>query len=417
MRKTSQKVILTSFISILILLVLSIFITPSKDIRLAETISNRIELETQLQRIVAESQTPGLALAVVKKDKIIYNKAFGMADEPGNIQATPQTVWRWWSLTKCMTAMAIFKLQEDGLLDINDEVSKYLPFFKIKFPDKANIPTVTIKDLLNHSSGIPDNIPDVMGWLHYEGDPATNQTELLKSVFEKYSTLKFQPGTGSSYSSVGYMILGAIIENASGLEYNEYITSKILKPLAMKNTGFILNDDMKKNMATGSHPFFSIENLILALYNRGDWKRIEKKVEDGRIWYHTFYLDSDPPSGLMGPVEDAAQFVMACLNDGELNGVRVLKKESIQQWLYDGYSNPIKMSDLNPFGDKNYQYGRGWFISTENDETVIRNNGGAPGFGTSFCLYPHKSLGIILMANDMNVNSNEIIRLVSQINW
>lgn len=418
MRKTSQKVILTSFISILILLVLSFFISSSKDIQLAETISNRIELETQLQRIVTESQTPGLALAVVKKDKIIYNKAFGMADGPGKIEATPQTIWRWWSLTKCITAMAIFKLQEDGLLDINDEVSKYLPFFKIKLQDKANIPTVTIKDLLNHSSGIPDNIPDIMGWLHYEGEPAVNQTELLKSVFEKYSVLKFQPGTeGSSYSNVGYMVLGAIIEKVSGMEYNEYIASKILKPLGMENTGFRLTEAMKKNMAVGSHPFLSIESLILALYNRGDWKRIAREVENGRIWFHHFYLDSDPPSGLMGPVEDAAQFVMVCLNDGELNGVRILQKESIIQWLYDGYSSPNKLSKIKPFGEKDYQYGYGWFITTENNQKIIRNNGGAPGFGTSFCLYPDKSLGIILMANDMNVNSNEIIRLVTQIHW
>lgn len=418
MRKTSKKIILTGFISLLALLVVSLFVFTPKDLKLAETISNQFELDTQLQRVVAERKTPGLALAVVKNDKIIYHKAFGMADGANNIAATPQTVWRWWSLTKCVTAMAIFKLQEDGLLNINDEVSKYLPFFTFNYQEEKDNPTVTVKDLLNHSSGMPDNIPEIMGWLHFEEDQKINQTELLESVFMKYKTLKFQPGIeGSSYSNVGYMVLGAIIEQASGMDYDQYIISKILKPLAMDNTGFTLTENMKKNLAAGSHPFISVESVILAIYNSGDLKKIVRGVKDGRIWFHTIYLDSDPPSGLMGPIEDAAQFVMVCLNDGELNGVRVLKKESIQQWLYEGYSDPNKLSNLKPFGDKEYQYGRGWFTTIENKQTVIRNNGGAPGFGTSFCLYPQKSLGIILMANDMQVNSNEIIRLVTQIDW
>ncbi len=418
MRKTLQKNIIIGFISILILLVLSLFVFTPKDIKLAETISNHVELETQLQRVVAESQTPGLALAVVKNNKIIYNKAFGMADGTNNIAATPQTVWRWWSLTKCVTAMAIFKLQEEGLLNINDEVSKYLPFFTVNYQDGKGNPLVTIRDLLNHSSGIPDNIPEIMGWLHFEGDQKINQTDLLESVFMKYKTLKFQPGIdGSSYSNVGYMVLGAIIEQASGMDYDQYIISKILKPLSMEDTGFTLTENMRKNLAAGSHPFISIESVILALYNNGDLKKIVRRVKSGRVWFQNFYPDSEPPSGLLGPVGDAAKFVMVCLNNGELNGVKILKKESIEQLLYEGHSKPNEMSGVKPFGNNDFYYGRGWFICTENNKTVIRNNGGAPGFGTSFCLFPDRSLGIILMANDMHVNSNEIIRLVTQIDW
>ena len=412
-----KKFRIASFIGVLILLVLFSFILIPNDIKLTEAVSNYFELETQLQRIVEEGGTPGMALVVVKKDKIVYNKAFGMADSPENIMATPETVWRWWSLTKSVTAMAILKLQEDGLLNINDDVLKYLPFLTMNYRNEINT-VVTIKDLLNHSSGIPDNIPEIMGWMHFEGEPEIDQTELLKRVFAKYGGLKFRPGMeGSSYSNVGYMVLGSIIEKVSGLNYDEYVETKILKPLAMENTGFRLTETMRKNFATGSHPFFSMESAILWLYNIQDMGKIVRKVKGGRIWFHTFYPDSVPPSGLMGTAEDAAKLVMVCLNDGELNGGRILKKESIDQLLYEGYSNPNKMSKVKPFGDKDFKYGRGWFINMEKNELVIRNNGGAPGFGTTFCLYPQKSMGIILMANDMHVNSNEIIRLVTQIDW
>lgn len=80
---------------------------------------------------------------------------------------------------------------------------------------------ITLRRLLNHSSGLPDNVSDIIGWVHWEGDPPLNQTELLQEKFPAYADLVFMPGERSQYSNVGYMVLGAVIEAVSGQRWNQ----------------------------------------------------------------------------------------------------------------------------------------------------------------------------------------------------
>ncbi|NIM22348.1 MAG: serine hydrolase, partial [Candidatus Latescibacteria bacterium] len=137
---------------------------------------------------------PGLSLVVVKNEKVVFSEGFGLADGPRNIPATPDTVYHWWSMTKVPTAIAVLRLQEREMLDIDDPVSEYLPFFEVKHPTDAE-GVVTIKHLMNHSSGLPDASLPKPGrvWIRREHDPPVNQTELIRSELPNYNTLRFEP--------------------------------------------------------------------------------------------------------------------------------------------------------------------------------------------------------------------------------
>ena len=131
------------------------YVSRSKIPQPPDSIQDVTELEAYLETLVNSGSPQGLSMIIVKNDRIVYSKGFGWADGPRKIKATPQTVFHWWPITKVPTAIAILQLQEQGKLQLEDAVSKYLPFFEVAYPSDKRT-TITIRHLLNHSSGIPD---------------------------------------------------------------------------------------------------------------------------------------------------------------------------------------------------------------------------------------------------------------------
>ncbi len=177
-------------------------------------ISSADELTAFLERLVATENPPGLSVAVVKDDELVYQRAFGFANGPAGIEATPKSIYRWWSLTKILTAIAIFQLHERGQLDIEDEVRQYLPFFQTTFRGD-DAPTMRLRHLLNHSSGLPNLRLEVLRWMHPEDAEGRGANELIAENFERFSRLRASPGRRGRYSNFGYLLLGAVVEEVS----------------------------------------------------------------------------------------------------------------------------------------------------------------------------------------------------------
>ena len=132
---------------------------------------------------------------MVKDGHLVYNQAFGMADTPKGKAATVNTVYHWWSMTKIPTAIAILQLHERGQLQLDDAVVEYLPWFSVQYPAPTS-QQITLRHLLNHSSGLPDTVPAMIGWVHYD-DETRSQTELVKrhlSSFDKAAIRAGQQG-------------------------------------------------------------------------------------------------------------------------------------------------------------------------------------------------------------------------------
>jgi CubicO group peptidase (beta-lactamase class C family) len=223
-------------------------------------------------------------------------------------------------MTKLMTAAAIFQLQGQGKLQIDDPVAKYLPFFTVTYPSAESRP-VTIRTLLNHSSGIPNNVPALVGWIHHADQPRRDQTTYVAQVLPGYARLIFEPGDHAEYTNVGYMVLGAVIESASGQTYEDYVRAHLLRPLGMRQTDFVYTDAMLPHAAVAAHPWVSMESVLLP-FMVDHWSSYVRETTGGRMWLNRFYANAAPPTGLIGPATDAARFMTAILAGGELDGQR-----------------------------------------------------------------------------------------------
>ncbi len=240
-----------------VLTIVALIVLWPKPPKPPEHITSVAELETYLNQLTEFGAPPGLSLVVVKDGKIVYSKGFGLADGPNKIVASPDTVYHWWSMTKIPTAIAILQLQEQGLLQLDDPVVNYLPFFSVQYPS-ANSQVVTIRHLLNHSSGLPDPMPAMLGMVHHADEPPVNRTALVETLLPDYAKLTFEPGTQAVYTNLGYMVLGAVIEKVSGQTYEDYVREHILQPLSMEHTDFVYTEAMRPYEAVGSHPVIRI---------------------------------------------------------------------------------------------------------------------------------------------------------------
>ena len=155
-------------------------------------------------------------------------------------------------MTKIPTAIAIMQLREQGKLDLEDPVKKYLPWFEVAYPSDKS-PTITVRNLLQHTSGLPNTMPAMIGWVHYD-NTGRNQTEVTRKHLLEFSKLNFEPGMKAVYSNLNYMVLGAVLESVSGQAYEEFITQNILLPLNMLQTSFVYSDSMAGYEAAGTLP-------------------------------------------------------------------------------------------------------------------------------------------------------------------
>ena len=406
-------------LALLVALSLAAYITLiPKPLETPDSVSSLIELEEHLEKLTGYNadSPPGLSLVVVKDREIVYQRGFGLADGPRNIPAAPDTVYNYWSITKIPTAMAILQLQEQGLLSIEDPVADHLPFFDVQYPAADN-EVVTVRHLLNHSSGLPNNLPEILRWTHTDGDPEWNQTELIREKLPDYSALAYEPGSKGMYTNVGYMVLAAVIEAASGETYEHYITKHILEPLEMHQTGFNYTDSMIAAEATGAHPAIDIQSLLLTILGV-DTDRLVREERDGMMWFNHIYSDQNGPTGLIGPPTDLARLAMAYMNGGELNGKRFLSSKSVAIMTNSGH---VKAGDSPDAADFDEMYhGLGWFViptQTAEDGFYLTHSGGGPGFSTNMRLYPSSKLGVVIMANGTYLDRERILDLVVSLDW
>ncbi len=380
------------------------------------TVADLHELETYLENLVGHNagSPPGLSLVVVQDGEIVYQNAFGMADNPRNIPATPNTVYNQWSMTKVFTAVAILQLQEQGLLDIEDPVTEYLSYFDVQYPSEAS-ETITIRHLLTHNSGLRNNVPEVVGWVHTDGDPEWNQTELFRAKLPDYAELSFEPGLHGVYTNVGYMALAVVIEQVSGQSYEEYVVEHILAPLGMNLTNFTYTAAMEAHEAAGAHPRWDTITPLMPLMVE-NMDALVREKSGGVIWFNHVYSDQNGPTGLIGPPTDTARFLIAYLNGGELDGQRILSPESVDK-MTNKYHIVAGASPETIAYDELYR-GLGWEIVPDKNGTFhLEHGGGGPGFAADMRLYPERSLGMVIMANGTYLPSMEIFDLLASLDW
>jgi len=200
-------------------------------------------IDKVVQENMNDGKIPGISLVVVKDNKELYKRGYGYSDVANSILVDSNTVFELGSNSKAFTALGVLKLENDGLLDLNDLVEEHIPWFEMKYQDTTAL--ITIEHVMNHTSGIPFNSIDNIEESNSEG--------AIEEAVRTLIGMKLQsrPGERFSYASINYDILGLIIENVSHQSYETYIFENVLAPMKLVNTYLYRDDVPLPHMAKG----------------------------------------------------------------------------------------------------------------------------------------------------------------------
>lgn len=305
---------------------------------------------------MSRQNIPGLSVAVVTDYQLRWASGFGMSDLENFVPAKTQTVYRLASISKTITATAVMQLVEQGKLDLDAPVQKYVP----SFPQKQW--PVTTRQLLSHLGGIR----------HYGGEGESNNTRHYKSVLEgldifKNDPLVHEPGTKHLYSSYGFNLLGAVVEGASGTEFGGFVQAHIFNPAGMET--------------------MRIDEVNAIIPNRAQGYR---KLPNGQL-RNSDLADTSykiPSGGFCSTVIDLAKFAIA-VQTGKL-----VKPETAEQMF-----TVQKTGDGKPSGDQRRNYGLGWGITEHGGQKEVWHTGGQARVSTLLYTIPQQRLVVVLMTN------------------
>jgi CubicO group peptidase (beta-lactamase class C family) len=308
-----------------------------------------------------------------------WSEGFGFSDLETHRPATADTVYLWFSMTKIVTATAVVQLAERGLLGLDDEVVRWVPAFP------AGRGRVTVRHLLSHSAGLPNPIPT--GWVRPADEPAVDLNAFATRALAKHSRLRGDPGARAKYSNLGYLVLGQVIEAASGRPYEEYVRTSILGPLGMASTDFSYSGALLAQASTGYHPRFAASTPLLR-------RMVPKGIFDhrtGNLWaLAPFCVDGASYGGLIGSVADALRFVQLHLGAPDERSRRVLTADGVAE-----------MQQLTARGRK-LDVALGWFHRHADPDRGPRyweHLGGGGGFFNTMRIYPGLGRGLVAMGN------------------
>ena len=356
-------------------------------------------LEALLAGRTEAGAVPGLSLAVVKGDRLVWTRGFGFADLATPTPATPRTSYLWFSMTKTVTATAVVWLAEEGKLDLDAPADEYYRGLKV-----VSQPTpVTVRHLLSHSSGLANPVP--IRWVYPAGGPVPDRRAFVERLLGKNRRLRFAPGERAAYSNLGYLVLGEVIAEVSGTSYEEHVRQEILSPLGMGRTGFYYPDDAGGGAATGYQPLWKpLTPLFRAALPGG----IVGPRRGSYVSFEPFYVKGPAYGGLVGNAEEAARFLVLHLNGGQMDGTRLLSAKSVAE-----------MQRVTPRGGKR-DFGLGWFRShkaRQKRPAFVEHLGGGAGFWNVMRIYPEESLGIVLMGNTTSYDHESVCDAIVGVPW
>ena len=280
------------------------------------TTPSQSELD-ELARHLGDVAAPGVAAAVVTADGIFWQGSTGIARPSSGRAVDDETAFLWFSMTKIATATATMQLADSGELDLDAQARGYLP--QMGSLDRR----ITIRHLLNHSSGIAN--PPPLRWIHPADEPGPKPREMVSRLLERYGKPKFKPGDHSAYTNIGYLVLGELIAEVSGVPYKEFVVERVLRPIGAASTGFTFEDSGAAHASEGTHPRRDPMLPLMRLLTP-KWA-VGPAVGRWRL-FTPFYLDGSAYGGLVGPVGDAALFAAAHLGRGALDGRRMLSPKA-----------------------------------------------------------------------------------------
>lgn len=333
-------------------------------------------IDSVFRAFVEREHVPGAAWGIVVDGMLAHVGTVGYRDVATRAPVDSSTVFRIASMTKSFTAMAIVRLRDEGKLSLDDPVERYVPELRaLAYPTSDSRP-ITIRDLLTHAAGFPEDNP----W----GDRQLAITDQeMSQLMRAGIPFSNAPGTAYEYSNYGFAILGRIVANVSGMPYREYVERHILRPLGMTSTTLSPESVPPSRLALGYR------------WEDEQWK-LEPQLPDGAF---------GAMGGMLTSLGDLGRYVGAFLaawpaRDGEETGPvrRSSLREMQQLWRWRPATAGVAADGTLRLSSGGYGYGLG--VTGDCDFAhVVAHSGGLPGFGSLMRWLPEYGVGIIAFGN------------------
>jgi CubicO group peptidase (beta-lactamase class C family) len=315
-----------------------------------------------IEQHLANRHIPGLSIAVVHDQEIVWAHGYGYSDVQKKTLATPATVYRIGSITKLFTSTATLQLRDQGKLRLDDPVSLYLPWFRVPnpFPDA---PETTIRQLLTHTSGLAREA-DVPYWT----DHVFPTREELADVVQQQPLIN-PPATVFHYSNLGMAILGQVVTEVSERPWADYVNENILQPLGMLSSSAAPGEELLRRLTTS-----------YMLQGPDGTREVFEYYETGAI---------APAGAIVSTVEDLARFASLQFRNGPLGGNQILRGSTLHemqrvQWVYDSFT-----------GGR----GLGFQIFHRDGKNFVGHSGSIGGNVSNLLMVPDEKIAVIVAIN------------------
>lgn len=342
-----------------------------------------------LRQFVADRKISGAVAAVARRGKVVYLEPVGLQSFESRTPMTERSLFRIYSMTKAVTAVAVMMLNEEGKFQLTDQVSKYLPEFKDVMvqetpdgPRRHPSRAITIEDLLLHTSGLSHRTSD----LYRQRQVRSRAIELPQFITNiTRAPLMEDPGTRFRYSEAT-TVLGRLVEVWSGQKFDAFVTARILRPLGMSDTSFWVEAEARPRLVT---VYESAQGGPLAPFEIEEVPFTERpKLFEGAV-------------GLVSTVPDFLRFSQMLLNKGELGGVRLISAKTAEGMTKNGLPASVLQQRGGAMG---WGLGNVDVVVTPNARGYLTSAGeyGWDGSaGTFFAVDPARETVVILMTQNV----------------
>ncbi|MBC5774413.1 serine hydrolase [Pontibacter sp. KCTC 32443] len=340
----------------------------------ATTAATITKLDAYYQKALKDWDVPGMAIAIVKNDSVIFAKGYGVLNNKTGGQVDANTLFGIASNSKAYTSAALATLVDAGKIKWTDKVNKYLPYLKMYSPYVTE--NLTIEDLLSHRVGLKTFSGDLLWY---------NTTYSREDIIRRMQYLEPEYGfrDGYGYSNLMFITAGEVIEKVSGKTWENYIKETFFQPLGMNRSYTSVNDLKGVQNVASPHGFDKDEKPVATTLTAWD------------NW--------NPAAGIFTSVTQQAQWMRLHLNRGTYKGKKIFS-ENASRHMWQAH-NPMPVSK----GAEEYMpsthftaAGLGWFVSDYEGRKQVYHGGGHEGMNSRTVLVPEENLGIVILTNSMS---------------
>lgn len=368
-----KKAIVISLVALL-LNSASVFVFAQADPRTAEK-DFTAAYDAQIRKTLATfPDLPGIAIVVIKDDKPIFMRAYGMADKEAGIKADTDTLFYIASSTKSFTGLAAAMLDQEGKIKLSDPVTKYTPgiHFKNDIPDK-----ITIRDLLTHTSGLRNGA--LVNRLAFTGQIEQSEIDHVFAEGTSFSEANFGK---YNYTNLGYNIYGLALNYHLNKKWQDLLQERIFAPAGLKHTTAYVSKARARKYKIAA-PY--VVDTDAADAGKMVRSRLEKTDDN-----------MQSAGGIFTSISDLGRWLNLNMNGGKLDGKQVVPADLIRS-AQTGYTKSTRNEP--PFSGDG-EYGLGWQIGKYRNEKVVYHHGGYPGYRSHVSFMPEKKIAVGVLVNN-----------------